>query len=85
MGDKRELEQTWRLPLKKLLISSWLAELVIQAGVPKEDIEAIHDRHRSRSFRVLIVFAKELIGLSCYTLRNAYKRSRLRPIRVVAV
>jgi L-malate glycosyltransferase len=40
-ADKSELEHTWRLPLKKVAISNWLAELVTQAGVPKDDIKAI--------------------------------------------
>jgi len=49
LGDKNEIEQTWRLPLKKICISSWLAELVARAGTPKEEVEAIpiavdHDR-----------------------------------------
>jgi len=77
MGDKYELEQTWRLPLKKICISSWLAELVTQAGVPKEDVEAIpiavdHDRFRvinsisGRAKRVVMLYAS-----------NTYKRSQL--------
>jgi len=40
-ADKSALEYTWRLPLKKVTISNWLAELVTQAGVPKEDTKAI--------------------------------------------
>jgi L-malate glycosyltransferase len=77
MGDKHELEHTWRLPLKKICISSWLAELVTQAGVPKEDVEAIpiavdHDRFRvinsipGRAKRVVMLYAS-----------NTYKRSQL--------
>ena len=51
LGDKDDIEQTWRLPLKKICISSWLAELVVQADAPKEEVEAIpiavdHDRFR---------------------------------------
>jgi glycosyltransferase involved in cell wall biosynthesis len=77
LGDKYELEQTWRLPLKKIAISSWLAELVTQAGVPKEDVQAIpiavdHDRFRvtnnvaERPKRVIMMYSP-----------TAYKRSEL--------
>jgi len=76
-GDKRDLEQTWRLPLKKVAISSWLAGLVRQSGAPKQDITAIpiavnHDRFRvansvlERPKRVIMLYSP-----------NAYKRSGL--------
>jgi glycosyltransferase involved in cell wall biosynthesis len=77
LGDKYELEQTWRLPLKKISISSWLAELITQAGVPNEDVQAIpiavdHDRFRvvnnvaERPKRVIMLYSP-----------TAYKRSKL--------
>jgi len=77
LGDKHELEQTWRLPLKKVAISSWLAGLVRQSGAPKQDITAIpiavnHDRFRvansvlERPKRVIMLYSP-----------NAYKRSGL--------
>jgi glycosyltransferase involved in cell wall biosynthesis len=77
LGNKFELEQTWRLPLKKICISSWLAELVAQTGVPKEDVEVIpvaidHDRfHVINSIRER---AKRVITLYSST---PYKRSQL--------
>ena len=77
LGDKYELEQTWRLPLKKVVISSWLAELVTQAGAPKEDIEVIPDAIDHDRFRVLnsiLGRAKRVIML--YS-RAPYKRSEL--------
>lgn len=77
LGDKYELEQTWRLPLKKIAISSWLAELVTQAGVPKEEVQAIpiavdHDRFRvvngiiERPHRIIMLYSSV-----------PYKRSQL--------
>jgi glycosyltransferase involved in cell wall biosynthesis len=77
LGDKHDLEQTWRLPLKKICISSWLAELVTQAGVPAEDVVAIpiavdHDRFRDvngipgRAKRVIMLYSS-----------TTYKRSQL--------
>ncbi len=77
MADQRELEQTWRLPLKKIAISGWLAELVLQSGAPEEDVEAIpiavdHDRFRvinnvqGRAKRVAMLYS-----------RVPYKRSQL--------
>ena len=77
LGEKYELEQTWRLPLKKIAISSWLAELITQVGVPKEDVQAIpiavdHDRFRvtnsirGRAKRVAMLYSS-----------TTYKRSQL--------
>jgi L-malate glycosyltransferase len=77
LGNKCELEQTWRLPLKKIAISTWLAELVTQAGVPEADVQAIpiavdHDRFRvmnsirGRAKRVIMLYSS-----------TAYKRSQL--------
>ncbi len=77
LGDKYELEQTWRLPLKKIAISGWLAELVTQAGVPKEDVEAIpiavdHDR-----FRVTNRIRGRAKMVAMLYSSTAYKRSQL--------
>jgi glycosyltransferase involved in cell wall biosynthesis len=77
LGDKRDLEQTWRLPLKKVAISSWLAELVRQSGAPEQDTKVIpiavnHDRFRvtnsvlERPKRVIMMYSP-----------TAYKRSGL--------
>ena len=77
LGDKDEIEQTWRLPLKKVCISSWLAELVIQAGTPKEEVEAIpiavdHNRFqltngiRGRAKKVAMLYSSK-----------TYKRSQM--------
>lgn len=77
LGDKHELEQTWRLPLKKVTISSWLAELVRQSGAPEQDTKVIpiavnHDRFRvtnsilERPKRVVMMYSP-----------TAYKRSWL--------
>jgi glycosyltransferase involved in cell wall biosynthesis len=80
LGDKCEVEQSWRLPLKKISISTWLAELITQAGAPKEDVEAIpiavdHDRFhvindiRGRAKRVVMLYSavpykRSQLGLS---------------------
>ena len=80
LGDKYELEQTWRLPLKKIAISDWLAELVLQSGAPEEEVEAIpiavdHDRFRitngirGRAKRVIMLYSavpykRSQLGLS---------------------
>jgi glycosyltransferase involved in cell wall biosynthesis len=77
LGDKHELEQTWRLPLKKIAISNWLAELVLQAGVPKEDVEVISIAIDHDCFHIINNIrrrAKRVIML--YSL-SAYKRSQL--------
>jgi len=51
LGDKREIEQTWLMPFKKVAVSSWLAKLVRQSGAPEQDTLVIpnaidHDRFR---------------------------------------
>ena len=77
LGDKHELEQTWRLPLKKIAISSWLAELVLQSGAPEEDIEVIPiavDHHRFRVINSILGRAKRVVMLHS---PQPYKRSEL--------
>jgi glycosyltransferase involved in cell wall biosynthesis len=77
MADQCELEKTWRLPLKKIAISDWLADLVLQSGAPEEDVEVVpiavdHDRFRvindvrGRAKRVAMLYS-----------RVPYKRSEL--------
>ena len=38
LGTRANIEASWKLPLKKIAISTWLYELAIQSGVKKEDI-----------------------------------------------
>jgi glycosyltransferase involved in cell wall biosynthesis len=65
------------LPLRKIAISSWLAELVTQAGVPKKDVQAIPiavDHNRFRVINSIRERAKRVVMLySSIT----YKRSQL--------
>jgi hypothetical protein len=77
IGDKRELEHKWRLPLKRIAISNWLAELVLNAGASEKDVAAIpiaidHDRfHVVNSIR-----RRAKRGWHAQSIR-AYKRSAL--------
>jgi glycosyltransferase involved in cell wall biosynthesis len=76
LGDKRDLERTWRLPLKKVAISSWLGELLAQAGVGKSEAKVIpiavdHDRFRVTD--EALERPKRIITL--YDPQRAYKRS----------
>lgn len=41
LGPKDRLEATWRAPFKKVAISSWLYEKVLQATMEKNDVIAI--------------------------------------------
>jgi glycosyltransferase involved in cell wall biosynthesis len=77
LGDKCELEQTWRLPLKKICISSWLAELVTQAGVPKQDVEVIPDAIDHGRFRVINSIGERAQRVIMLYSSLAYKRSQL--------
>jgi glycosyltransferase involved in cell wall biosynthesis len=77
LGNKSVLEQTWRLPLKKIAISSWLAETVLQTGILKEDIRVIpiaidHDR-----FRVTNDIVERPARVIMHHSAHAYKRSKL--------
>jgi glycosyltransferase involved in cell wall biosynthesis len=79
LGDRSVLEQTWRIPLQKVAISGWLAQTVLQAGVPERDIRSIpiavdHDSFRvtknvrERPKRVIMLYSPAY---------HAYKRSKL--------
>lgn len=77
IADQHELERTWRLPLKKIAISSWLAELVLQSGVPAEDIKVIPlavDHHR---FRVINSISGRARRVAMLYSSPRYKRSEL--------
>ena len=76
-GEKHELEQTWRLPLKKICISSWLAELVTQAGVPKEDVAVIPDAIDHDRFRVINSVRGRGKRVAMLYSSRTYKRSQL--------
>jgi len=41
LGTKSQIEKTWRFPLKKVTISSWLYKMVIDSGISKDEIIAI--------------------------------------------
>ncbi len=41
MGDKFQIEKTWRFPIKKVTVSSWLYKIVIDSGISKNDVIAI--------------------------------------------
>ena len=78
LGDQHTLAETWRLPLKKVVISSWLAEFVTQAGAPKEDIEVIPDAIDHERFHV----TNNILGrtnrvIMLYSPVRPYKRSEL--------
>jgi L-malate glycosyltransferase len=80
MAEQHELEQAWRLPLKKIAISRWLAELVVQSGAPEGDVEVVpiavdHDLFRvindvrGRAKRVVMLYStvpykRSQLGLS---------------------
>lgn len=38
LGTRESIESSWKLPLKKIAISTWLYGLALQSGVKKEDI-----------------------------------------------
>jgi len=75
LGEKSVLEKTWRMPLKKVAISNWLAELILQAGVPKEDIEVIPDAIDHERFRVMNSIAGRAKRVIMLYSPKAYKRS----------
>ncbi|MGZ4881890.1 MAG: glycosyltransferase family 4 protein [Halobacteriota archaeon] len=77
MADQRELEQTWRLPLKKIAISGWLAEVVLQSGVPEEDVKAIPIAVDHRLFRSVNRISGRAKRVAMLYSPQPYKRSEL--------
>lgn len=76
-AHQHELEQTWRLPLKKIAISGWLGGLILQSGVPKKNIEVIPiavDRHHFRAINSVLGRTKRVAVL--YS-SQPHKRSEL--------
>lgn len=53
MGTKLQIENTWRLPLKKVVISSWLYNMVLNAGISKNDVLLIRLGIDHGRFRIL--------------------------------
>ncbi len=77
MGDQNVLQQTWRLPLKKIAISGWEAEFVLQAGVPQEDVEVIPDGIDHDRFRVVNSIRGRAKRVVMLYSPHAFKRSDL--------
>ncbi|MGZ4928656.1 MAG: glycosyltransferase family 4 protein [Halobacteriota archaeon] len=77
MGDKSELEQTWRMPLKKVAISSWLAELILEAGALRVDTKVVPIAVDHDCFRVInnVLERPQKVIMLYSTL--PYKRSQL--------
>ena len=76
MADQHELEQIWRLPLKKIAISDWQAERFSQSGAPEEDIEVIPIAvdHHFRVINSILGRSKRVVML--YSPRS-HKQSEL--------
>ncbi|MGZ4911461.1 MAG: glycosyltransferase family 4 protein [Halobacteriota archaeon] len=77
MGDQRDLEQTWRLPLKKITISDWLADLVLQSGAPEVDVKAIPIAVDHRRFRAVNPISGREKRVAMLYSPQPYKRSKL--------
>ncbi len=77
MADQRELEQTWRLPLKKIAISGWLADLVLRSGVPEEDVKAIPIAVDHNCFRAKNSISGRAKRVAMLYSPQPYKRSAL--------
>lgn len=77
LGEKSVIEKTWRMPLRKVVISSWLAELVLQAGAPIDDVKAIPIAVDHAQFRVTKNIRKRRRRVIMLYSPHAYKRSAL--------
>lgn len=53
MGTKSEIENSWKLPLKKIVVSSWLYDMVLNAGVSKDDVFLIPNGIDHNRFNIL--------------------------------
>ena len=77
LGSSIDLERTWRTPLKKIAISNWLAELVLQAGANSEDVTAIPIAIDHARFRLInCIRGRPKRAIMLYS-PMAYKRSQL--------
>ena len=52
-GPKTRLEDTWRKPFKKVVISSWLYKQLLEIGVPQEDVALIPNGIDLQRFRLI--------------------------------
>lgn len=52
-GSKERLEKTWQEPMKKVTVSSWLYNKVLQTGVPRDEIICIPNGIDHRRFRLV--------------------------------
>ncbi|MGZ4892056.1 MAG: glycosyltransferase family 4 protein [Halobacteriota archaeon] len=77
LGDRDTLEHTWCLPLKKVCISRWQAELVTQAGVRNDDVVAIPIAVDHARFRVTRSIEGRAKRVAMLYSPLPYKRSEL--------
>lgn len=73
LGPKTRLENTWRKPFKKVAISYWLYEKVLQSGVPKRDVALIQNGIDLRRFRLIEDIDKRPKRIAMMYSRASYK------------
>ncbi len=73
LGTQSQIEDSWRLPLKKMTISHWLYQLALKSGVSKTDVTAIPIGVEHKRFRLLndVVTRPKRIAMM-YSI-NSYK------------
>lgn len=77
LAHQSELELTWRMQLKKVAISSWIAELILQAGAPREDVTVIPSAVDHGRFRVTNNILERPQRIIMLYTSQTYKRSQL--------
>jgi len=77
LANQSELELTWLMPLKKVAISSWIAELTLQAGAPREDVTVIPSAVDHGRFRVINNILERPQRIIMLYSSQPYKRSQL--------
>ncbi len=73
LGTKAQLETSWQLPLKKVTISYWLYQLVVNSGVSKTDVVSIPIGVDLKRFRLLKEIAARPLRIAMMYSTNSYK------------
>ena len=69
LGSRETLEATWRLPLAKVAVSTWLQELVLAAG--GRDVVAIANGVDTARMRLLASVEDRLARTPCHASRRS--------------
>jgi len=53
LGSRSDIEKTWHLPFRKVTVSSWLRDLVVESGINESEVVAIPNGVDSQRFYIM--------------------------------